>query len=321
MILGYGDITPCSSIGRCLTVIIAITTIPLSLLCTSIFGKWLSHCLHYLWGRCHPDRKIDTELIVDGLPNFHRIKSVPLAVGVAIAIFWVLLCSTYFHFTLANTLSEDGSSYSFSNSVYFTLISLLTIGLGDFAPLRYDLVVPTYMFIFVGLALVAMCIDIVRTKLEVFFDDMTIMIEKEYRDHLLKMQERRNTIAALTRLTIPDQALPGAGKAPVVEADEQMVAKGMGKLWKKHSDSIWLAPLMNQSQKRRLIMQYQKKANMVCVGTQTEVTMETRSVDCQSFCDSPLPGAVEEIELEKALEEKVVKPKKFPSMKPWIPTF
>lgn len=167
---------------------------------------------------------------------------VPLSVGVAVTFLWIILCSLYFYFTL-KSYYEKG--FSFFTAVYFTSITFLTIGLGDISPSDYELVIITFIFIMVGLALVTMCIDIVQTKLEMIFDNVVVLIEKEYK----------------TKLNEDDEEMTD---------DPDDVRQSVKALFKEDPNAKWYANFMSEKNKNQLLAAYQRKANMKNKKIQTD---------------------------------------------------
>lgn len=238
--LGYGDIVPCSASGQVLAIFFAIFGIPLMLMCLAQIGKWLEHVLNRAWHWMSHHRTFDS--------HHNYANDVPLSVGLAVTFAWILLSSIYFYFTLSAVYKSGNVSFTYFTACYFSIITFLTIGYGDIAPLDYQLVISTFIFIFVGLALVTMCIDILQTKIENMFDNMVMLIQNEYKKNVLLAEEKSKMATETSDITRNVQEL--------------MKTTGDGKLFGAY---------MNSRQKERLLQEYKKQASMCNKSVQATV--------------------------------------------------
>lgn len=256
-ISGYGDIIPCSPWGQAFSIVISLTGIPLTLICLTRLGIWLEDNVTKFWfilqecccacfsskNKSKKKQKIKPSSV--GSSGIEDEDSVPLTFGIILTLIWILLCSIYFYYTLKSFYKDR--QFTFFTALYFTMISFLTIGLGDIAPLSYRLIFATFIFISIGLALVTMCINIMQTKLDNMFEKAIKTIQKEYQKSVLEHKEGTHGMAV----------------------DKKKAKENVSNILKNDPSSKWLAPLMSDSTKDKLIDEWQKKAKMVTRSTQT----------------------------------------------------
>jgi len=80
---------------------------------------------------------------------------------------YVLCSALYFYYLLEEHYYSQEHPFNYATAVYFTLATFLTIGYGDYVPVNGRLTLVSMCIIFVGLALVAASIDVIRTKISV----------------------------------------------------------------------------------------------------------------------------------------------------------
>lgn len=181
---------------------------------------------------------------------------VPLSIGIGVTMLWILFCSIYFYFSLKPFYNNG---FTFFTAVYFTIVTFLTIGLGDISPVDYDLIIITIILITIGLALVAMCIEIVQTKLEMMFDNVEHLIEREYKNKLTKDCD-----------DMPE--------------DPSAANESVARLFKEDPNAKWFSTFMSDKNKKELIEAYQNKAKMKCKSVQTE-TKQTSDASTHAVPD------------------------------------
>ncbi|KAL7071411.1 hypothetical protein ACQ4LE_009145 [Meloidogyne hapla] len=116
----------------------------------------------------------DLEQTQPDAPRMHVL------VAIACTFSWIFLCAGLFQ------LWEE---WSYWDSLYFTFISLLTIGLGDVNVQRRDLMMLCFIFVMIGLSLVSMCIMVIQISLEDFYKNMIVKLVTDYQT---KMERGRN---------------------------------------------------------------------------------------------------------------------------------
>lgn len=168
--IGYGNMVPKTSFGKGATVVYAIIGIPLYVLYFLNMGKVLAHTFRWLYRWMHEcsgrRRPPGTRIIVPST-----------------ACLWVI--SGYI---LAGTIMfAQWEKWNYLDSVYFCVTSLCKIGMGDFFPgvnviIEYESgsqtkLVITFVYLLLGLGLVAMCYNLmredVRVKARELKDDVT----------------------------------------------------------------------------------------------------------------------------------------------------
>ncbi|XP_045129644.1 TWiK family of potassium channels protein 18-like isoform X5 [Portunus trituberculatus] len=193
--IGYGHIFPRTSAGRALTIVYAILGIPIFLILMADFGKVFTRLLKSLFvlvrrmyrsATCKRVRKTravqsvksawrktcqwcstticrrkempaetpqsdDTlEALVDD--NFN----LPISLALFILLVYIMIgCVIY-------TMWE---SWTYFEAFYFIFISMTTIGFGDYVPDHPAFMMMTTVYLVFGLALTAMCINIIQEKM------------------------------------------------------------------------------------------------------------------------------------------------------------
>lgn len=189
--IGYGNITPVTSLGRVVCMIYAGIGIPLALLLLAELGKRFTVVLKFLWafvrryyytGYCRRMRdknpfqkkyklngdhaeeevKCDEEKSASGDRSRSGSRvvygyevddefNVPIAVAIIILFVYILLGA------LMYSLWE---SWGFIEAIYFVFISISTIGFGDVLPAHQHFFVVSSVYMYIGLSLVSMCINV-----------------------------------------------------------------------------------------------------------------------------------------------------------------
>ncbi|CAJ0959133.1 unnamed protein product, partial [Mesorhabditis belari] len=190
--IGYGNIVPVTAAGRVLTIIYAFIGIPIGIICLLGLGALFAKFCKILWKMVikstsvvskdlekkmedlSPDAKEDSVIIEkDGKPqedddNDNDLLSFPL-------------CAAVF------SLVEPDLDYG--TSLYFTLISFLTIGFGDVLPSEYEYLLLVGIFLLIGLAIVSTVLQIIQQQIEALASGMKDNIDEEYTKALAEASE------------------------------------------------------------------------------------------------------------------------------------
>ncbi|KAL1234762.1 TWiK family of potassium channels protein [Trichinella pseudospiralis] len=127
--IGYGDVTPLTKEGRIFCICYCIVGIPLFLVTTANTAKFLSSGVYYLYVR------------------YILIKEKLLKT-----------CSCWW------TLMQQIEPWAFIDSLYFTTISILTVGFGDIVPTVFHSLYIPVVYILFGLVITTMAVDTVGVQ-------------------------------------------------------------------------------------------------------------------------------------------------------------
>lgn len=161
--IGYGNITPRSDLGRGLTVLYAVFGIPLYVLYFMNMGKILATTFRWLYTKlyeCSMDRR---------RPNDAPRQRVIVP---STACLWVIG-----GYVLTGTIMfAEWEKWDYLDSVYFCVTSLCKIGIGDFVPGQnisesregnQTKLVINFVYLLLGMGLVAMCYNLMREEVRV----------------------------------------------------------------------------------------------------------------------------------------------------------
>uniref|UniRef100_A0A915D5Y9 Potassium channel domain-containing protein n=1 Tax=Ditylenchus dipsaci TaxID=166011 RepID=A0A915D5Y9_9BILA len=109
----------------------------------------------------------------------------PVAFLVALTIFWVFFCAYIF------LLWEE--TWSYGLSLYFVIISFMTIGFGDVIPSKSNYILLVGFMLLVGLSLVSTMLTIIQKQITAVADDMKTNIDKDYQNALENMGDARDS--------------------------------------------------------------------------------------------------------------------------------
>ncbi|XP_031333085.1 TWiK family of potassium channels protein 12 [Photinus pyralis] len=174
--IGYGNMTPKTQWGKALTVIYAVFGIPLYILYFMNMGEVLAGCFKWVYTRLYECSSED----------FEEEEKARRIVVPSRACLWVIG-----GYVLTGTVMfAIWERWNYLDSVYFCVTSLCKIGFGDLVPganiqdskggSQTKLVI-NFMYMLVGLGLVAMCYNLMREEIRVkakeFREDLTQCLE------------------------------------------------------------------------------------------------------------------------------------------------
>ncbi|XP_050690699.1 TWiK family of potassium channels protein 18-like isoform X8 [Eriocheir sinensis] len=260
--IGYGHMYPRTNAGRALTIVYAILGIPIFLILMADFGKlftrllkavfrlvrklyrtatckrvrksrpvqsvktgWSSMCQWCKFTVCRrkepetPESVMDTpesevEILADD--NFN--------LPISLALFILLV-----YITIGCVIYKMWEEWTYFEAFYFIFVSMTTIGFGDYVPDHPAFMMMTTVYLIFGLALTAMCINIIQEKLTDTFRVATEKMKESI--HTIMNQAGQGEEGALpegkevevagvhgatnqTAPTLPEAAAAGKGAAP-----------------------------------------------------------------------------------------------------------
>ncbi|CAL2045051.1 unnamed protein product [Caenorhabditis brenneri] len=165
--IGYGYPTAKTAGGRVCTVFYALFGIPCFLMYLKAIGKWLSNKLRKYYKKFRKTKfgnfLIPTKIAVtkDGYEDplaaeERKKKPFPITIAIAMLIMWI--CLAAFSFCLWEL------TWDFKSAVYFFIVSISTVGLGDIIFRTPEMMVPNFFLILVGLALLSMCFELITDR-------------------------------------------------------------------------------------------------------------------------------------------------------------
>ena len=183
LLTGYGTQSPGTQRGRIFLCFYALLGIPLFLVYMATLGK----CLLSIWNAMVlriPSKRVSMS---------KRIENYSVVILVIIAFVLVV-------FLPAALFQRSERQWSYSDAVYFSIVSLTTVGFGDYAPASHHLQRLNYValyvtWLFIGLAIISVIVakmSQVYTKVEGF----AISRSKKYVKKLLIMKNRHQNAAA-----------------------------------------------------------------------------------------------------------------------------
>ncbi|XP_046330339.1 TWiK family of potassium channels protein 18-like isoform X3 [Haliotis rufescens] len=177
--IGYGHIAPSTDLGRMMTMVYAAIGIPLALVCLADLGKHFTLGLKLMWafsrrycncrkkmrnarrGKYTPDDVEDGNsstkaAIKPGDRVYYGYKiddefNIPISFAIGILVLYIFLGAIMY------ALWEK---WSFLESFYFVFISISTIGFGDVLPAHPKFFLLSSVYVFIGLSLVSMCVNV-----------------------------------------------------------------------------------------------------------------------------------------------------------------
>lgn len=190
--IGYGNMTPRTEWGKATTVIYATFGIPLYILYFLNIGKVLAKTFRWMYRwfmECNQE---------DGSTQNRKKIIVPSTACLWVMFFYILLGSVMFSYL---------ENWNFLNAIYFSVTSLCKIGVGDFVPgtstnatlpfLRFTSddtqsenhtkLIINFVYILLGMGLVAMCYNLMREDIRVKIKEMTEDLELCLEDLRLRL--------------------------------------------------------------------------------------------------------------------------------------
>lgn len=181
--IGYGNIYPKTDAGKVAAIFYAVFGIPLAMKVLAVLGKKLMIILKFFYllvKRCFKckgrnnnrytvrDKQADnvdsvelseidkSDMKIEQENKEERIKKeienkLPIVVPIIILIIYIFLGAIMY------TLWED---WGYLDAFYFVFISVSTIGFGDITPAHTKFFIVSSIYVFIGLALVSMCINV-----------------------------------------------------------------------------------------------------------------------------------------------------------------
>ncbi|KRZ19619.1 Actin-related protein 3 [Trichinella pseudospiralis] len=174
--IGYGDVTPLTKEGRIFCICYCIVGIPLFLVTTANTAKFLSSGVYYLYVRyilikekllktcsCWWSKRVeyvhnddrDNEKIL--LSDLKKIQYVRLSAP-------AILLIVFGYCILGAALMQQIEPWAFIDSLYFTTISILTVGFGDIVPTVFHSLYIPVVYILFGLVITTMAVDTVGVQ-------------------------------------------------------------------------------------------------------------------------------------------------------------
>ncbi|OZC09088.1 Ion channel [Onchocerca flexuosa] len=115
------------------------------------------------------------------LSDCDRPPRIPVFMAIGTTFGWIFLCAGVFKIWERDWTYAESCYFMF---IRLPLLILSTIGLGDIAVRRRDLMIMCFVFVVIGLAMVSMCISVIQTALEDFFINFFLKLFLEYQSKL-----------------------------------------------------------------------------------------------------------------------------------------
>lgn len=173
--IGYGNLVPRTQLGRGVTVVYAVFGIPLYILYFMNMGKILAQTFKWLYTwlyRCTAEPRNGSNASDEDVEPLKKII-VP-----STACLWVIGL-----YVLTGTIMfAEWEKWEYLDSSYFCVTSLCKIGMGDFVPGaniqeskksgNQTKLVINYLYLLLGLGLVAMCYNLMREEVKVKMQEL-----------------------------------------------------------------------------------------------------------------------------------------------------
>lgn len=166
--IGYGNTLPRTVYGKVATVIYATFGIPLYILYFMNMGKVLASTFRWLYTWFHACSRDKDDEVEEGGELMQRKRIIVPST----ACLWVIS----FYIATGTIMFAEWEKWDYLDSVYFCVISLCKIGLGDFVPGaniadsqsgKQTKLAINFVFILFGMGLVAMCYILMREEVRV----------------------------------------------------------------------------------------------------------------------------------------------------------
>ncbi|CAA98271.3 TWiK family of potassium channels protein 12 [Caenorhabditis elegans] len=183
--IGYGYPTTKTDEGRICTIFYALFGIPCFLMYLKSIGKTLSKKMKKYYKKLRRSRVgrilLPTRVTAmkDGFEDpeaaeERKKKPFPIPIAIIMLIIWICFSASMF------CIWED--TWVFSSAVYFFIVSISTVGLGDMLFRTPDMMVFNFLLILVGLALLSMCFELIT-------DRVAKWKQKRFDEHIKKVQK------------------------------------------------------------------------------------------------------------------------------------
>ncbi|XP_043223827.1 potassium channel subfamily K member 15-like [Amphibalanus amphitrite] len=198
--IGYGHMVPATTVGRAITMLYALIGAPLFLVLLSDSGKLLTRSLKLMWAVL--SRLADTlrspNRSLQAVSAAVRIRAsspsyvvdeqfdLPIMVALSLALCYLLMGAAIF---------QQIEDWNYFESLYFVVISMFTIGFGDYVISDSATMAASMAYFVFGLALTSMCINIVKLRFSAFFTTVGTTITDQLRKGSRSLTPRRVEVA------------------------------------------------------------------------------------------------------------------------------
>uniref|UniRef100_A0A915PM61 Potassium channel domain-containing protein n=1 Tax=Setaria digitata TaxID=48799 RepID=A0A915PM61_9BILA len=194
------------------------------------------------------------------LDETEELLNFPVGVLIVITILWAFICAGLFLF-----FEHD---WSYSTSLYFTLISFTTIGFGDVLPSQPDYIAHIAICLLIGLALVSTVINVIQQQIEALATRMDKNIDKEYQ-HALENVQCYDCDAGGFVLASNDG---GIAEQEILKKDEPLI--NFDKIFSKMPlKNHILYKAMPELSKKQIIKKVESRGQQRVKATQTDTSL------------------------------------------------
>ncbi|KAI6230806.1 hypothetical protein M3Y99_01025500 [Aphelenchoides fujianensis] len=323
----YGDLTTKSVGGRLFTILYSFLGIPLLITVLNTWGGGLFECMqglykkyllrsaHYIRSRARKSKKLQAEVEYDDysladsevasqadVPLAQEIEQPKLPMKLAVfAIVIYLLFSSF----LFQWIQGD---WDFITALYFSSVSLTTIGLGDVV-VPHRIAVLNFVLILLGLAVVSMSIQIFQVHIEAVFARIIRSIESDFKKQLIAEKRKVSNATSMYAQTDRKQSATVIS-IPVPSLREQeefrrQSSQSLANATPEELDAVhryatqmslpdrFLVKLMSKHQKRLLNERFLERTRMRNKAIQTDERKSSTSAQTDHIrrLDSLVPTA------------------------------
>ncbi|PAV81690.1 hypothetical protein WR25_04723 [Diploscapter pachys] len=310
--IGYGDVHAVTYHGRIFTMLYAVFGIPLLITVLNDWGTLFFRIVDFIWRkgvvpfcstfwtkmmvrqtkrRGSSEEEIvsveEAPLASDNNPDDPaNIVHVPLVVVVLVLILW---------FFLSTLIFSHLQNWTFFESFYFFFISMTTIGFGDIAP-SHRIAVLNFVPILIGLSVVSMSINVIQSQLEVLFSKIVKRIDKDFKDKIATMDERRQSSIGVTEDLKIERRKKSQEELDKEEQEKREKQKQREKedVTRKYQKDMpvsdkMLLQFMSNHQKKLLNEKFESRDKMRNRYTQTQTIIKLFSRECLVQLELRLP--------------------------------
>ncbi|KAI6205723.1 hypothetical protein M3Y94_00824700 [Aphelenchoides besseyi] len=188
--IGYGNIVCHTTTGRILTVCYGLIGIPLALISLVALGSLFAKGCMIVWkfivrtfgcfskdfeqkvARLTTKKNRQSEETEAEEDDDEELLNFPIGFLIFLTILWILFC--------AYILLLWEEHWTYGTSLYFVLVSFLTIGFGDVLVSKPKYIIPFACLLLIGLALVSTVLTLIQKQIEALASGMKDSIDKEY---------------------------------------------------------------------------------------------------------------------------------------------